>query len=84
MAAALFEGEARWHALMSIGANRLSDYETRFPTEEGARAGAYLGIRIYLRIIKHIDLPRMDSLNWMPESDRDEWIREFYVKPLWP
>jgi hypothetical protein len=82
MAAALFEGEDRWRALMSIGAERLSDYQTRFPTREGAQSGAYLGIRIYLDMTKQIRLPSIDSLQWKPEGNPDHWVETFYSKPL--
>jgi hypothetical protein len=82
MAAALFEGEDRWRALMSIGAERLSDYQTRFPTREGAQSGAYLGIRIYMDMTKKIRLPSVDSMQWKPESNPDQWIEAFYAKPL--
>jgi hypothetical protein len=84
MAAVLFEGEDRWHALMSIGARRLSDSATWSPTSEGARARAYLGIRTYLELMKDITLPLVDSLDWVAEPHPDQWIAAFYAKPLWP
>jgi hypothetical protein len=84
LAAGLFEGDPRWHALMSIGAERLSEYQTSFPTEEGARAGAYIGLRIYLDIIKNLAMPPFESLTWAREADGEEWATSFYQKPIWP
>lgn len=84
MAAVLFEGDERWHALMSIGAERLSDYDLLFPTREGAQSGAYLGIRIYVEFIHHAQLPPIHELEWLEERDADRWIEAHYAKPIWP
>jgi hypothetical protein len=84
LAAGMFEGDDRWHALMSIGAERLSEYQASFPTEQGAQSGAYIGLRIYLDIVKNLSMPPIESLTWTRYADPEEWTRQFYQKPLWP
>jgi hypothetical protein len=84
MAAVQFEGDSGWHALMSIGAERLSDYDAIFPTAEGAKSGAYIGVKIYLDITRFSDLRPLHTLEWIQESEPDQWVEHHYAKPIWP
>jgi hypothetical protein len=84
IATARFEGENHWRALMSVGSARLSEYEVHFPTEAGARSGAYLGVQMYVTITKNLVMPPLDTLEWSSREDPDEWVARFYEKPVWP
>lgn len=84
MAAALSQGGNRWHALISMGAKRLSDSHTSFPTRDAAEAAAYQGLQIYVKLIENLSLPAMDSLVWTQQNDPDKWLEAFYAKPLFP
>jgi len=81
MGAALFE-DGRWHVLMALNGERLSDYPHGCPTEEGARLCCYIGLDMFLSI-KGTKLPPFEELIWSTVEDPQNWVSQFYRKPVW-
>ena len=81
MGAALFD-DGRWHSLIAVNDERLSDYPYGCTTEESARLCCYTGLHIFLSI-KGITLPPLEELAWDAATDADKWIEAFYRLPVW-
>jgi len=77
MGAALLT-DGKWHPLMSVGGQRLSDYQHGFQTEDGAKFGCYLGLDIHLRTANEATLPPFEEIKWREEMAAAAWLAEFY------
>jgi hypothetical protein len=83
LGAALFD-DNQWHALISTNGKRLEDLPTGFILEEEARRVCYWSIDVFFVFASgRVPLPSFESLNWEIHLDAQDWVDEFYRKPLW-
>jgi hypothetical protein len=68
---------------MGIEDFRLSDYPSGAPSEEGAKYACYIGVSMYFRFMKDMNMPAFEDIEWHAESDPEQWVRGFYATPVW-